>query len=90
VRRYYDIEDFDFLPDYDGFLEEARQFEEDVHVLVLGTFDAAQAHWSGRPDEKLPKLESARPRLRTASVLTTWWTSIRTNSLGILNRCRDD
>jgi hypothetical protein len=53
------MEDFDFLRDYDAFLEEARQFEEDVHVLVLGTFDAAQAHWSGRLDEELPKLESA-------------------------------
>jgi hypothetical protein len=40
-----DFEDSDFLRDYDAFLEEARQFEQDVHVLVLGTFHAAQAHW---------------------------------------------
>jgi hypothetical protein len=78
------MEDFDFLRDYDAFLEEAHEFEEDVHVLVLCTFDAAQAHWSGRLDEEL------RSRLRTASMLTTWWTSILTNSLGILNRYRDD
>lgn len=59
MRRYYDLEDFDFLRDYDALLEEARQFEEDVPVLVLGTFDAALAGWSGRLDEELPKLESA-------------------------------
>jgi hypothetical protein len=53
------MEDFNFLRDYDAFLEEARQFEEDVHVLVLGTFAAAQAHWRGRLDQELPALEAA-------------------------------
>jgi len=38
--------------------EASRQFEEDVHVLVLGTFAAAQAHWSGRLDVELPTLEA--------------------------------
>jgi hypothetical protein len=57
-----DFEDSDFLRDYDAFLEEARQFEQDVHVLVLGTFHAAQAHWGGRLDQELPQLEAAIKR----------------------------
>jgi hypothetical protein len=50
--------DYDFFRDYDAFAEDARQFEEDVHLLVLGTFNAAQAHWSGRLDVELPKIEA--------------------------------
>ena len=53
------MEDFNFLRDYDACLEEARQFEEDVHILVLGTLSAAQAHWRGRLDHELPALEAA-------------------------------
>lgn len=54
-----DFEDADFFRDYDAFLEEARQFEEDVHVLVLSTFAAAQAHWGARLDKELPEIEAA-------------------------------
>lgn len=59
------IDEQDFLPDcdpfrdYDFFIEDARQFEEDVHVLVLGTFFAAKEHWSRRLSEELPKIEAA-------------------------------
>ena len=55
--------------------EEARQFEEDVHVLVLGTFAAAQAHWSGRLDEELPKIEAAIKHA-DGSMRCTWWMNI--------------
>jgi hypothetical protein len=49
----------DFFRDYDAFRDEAHQFEADSHVLVLGTFDAAQAHWTARLKEELPALEAA-------------------------------
>jgi hypothetical protein len=50
---------WEFIRSYDGFHEEACAFEDEVHLLVLGTFDAAQKHWSGHLAEELPKLEAA-------------------------------
>jgi hypothetical protein len=50
---------WDFIRSYDGFQEDVRAFEDDVHLLVLGTFDAAERHWTRRLGEELPKLETA-------------------------------
>lgn len=50
---------WDFVRSYDSFQEGVQGFEEDVHLLVLGTFDAAQHYWSDRLGEELPKLEAA-------------------------------
>ena len=38
----------DFILSFDSFQEDVRAFEDDVHLLVLGTVDAAEQHWSRR------------------------------------------
>lgn len=50
---------WDFIRSYNGFQGDVRAFEDDVHLLVLGTFDAAEQHWNRRLGEELPKLEAA-------------------------------